>query len=168
MTTPVQAEPYTSPSRFGLGLELGAPSGLSAKYFLGGKMAIQGGIGVIESWGYDGFHVHAEAIWHPVVLKRAAAVDIPLYVGVGGRFLSYDHGRADRCWNGRSYDPCRNGDSVIGLRAPVGVAFMLKNTPMDFFVEIALVVDILHIRNDYGYDYDRTGLYGSVGGRYYF
>ena len=47
---PARAERYESPKRFGIGLELGAPTGLSGKYFLGGMVAVQGGIGVVESW----------------------------------------------------------------------------------------------------------------------
>lgn len=169
VSTPAWAERYTSPSRFGIGLELGAPSGLSGKYFLGGMVAVQGGVGVVESWGYDGFHVHAEAVWHPVLLKRAPAVDIPLYAGIGGRFLQHDHGSyRDRCFNGRFYEDCRGADSHLGLRAPIGVAFLLRNTPMDFFVELALVVDLIHLNNDYSYDHDHAGIHGALGGRYYF
>jgi hypothetical protein len=170
ITTPAFADRYTSPSRFGLGLELGAPSGLSGKYFLGGMAAVQGGVGVIEAWGYDGLHVHAEAVWHPLLIKRAPAVDIPLYAGIGGRFLQHDHGWArNACWNGRVWVDC-NGDSDthLGLRAPVGIAFLLRNTPMDFFVELALVVDLVHLDNDYMYEHDHAGLHGALGGRYYF
>lgn len=169
ISTPVQAEPYMSPSRFGLGLELGSPSGLNAKYFLGGMVAIQGGLGVVQSWGYDGFHLHAEVVWHPVMLTRAPAVDIPLHVGIGGRFLQHDHGDfRDRCFNGRDFYDCQGGDSHLGVRVPVGVSFLLKKTPLDFFVEVAFVADLAYVNNDYGYDHNVAGLYGSLGGRYYF
>lgn len=167
VSTPARADRYTSPARFGLGLELGAPSGLSGKYFLGGMVAIQGGVGVVQAWGYDGMHVHAEAVWHPLLLKRSRAVDIPLHVGIGARFLQHDYGHA-RCWNGRYYDDCMGSDSHVGLRAPVGISFLLRETPMDFFVELALVVDITQVNNDYDYRHDRAALHGTIGGRYYF
>lgn len=169
ITTSVHAERYNAKSRFGIGLELGAPSGLSGKYFLGGMVAVQGGIGVVHSWGYDGVHVHAEAVWHPVLLTSTPAVDIPLHVGIGGRFLQHDHGDfRDRCWNGRDYYRCMGSDSHLGVRIPVGISFLLRKTPMDFFVELALVADLVQLNNDYDYDHDRGGINGAVGGRYYF
>ena len=172
LTTRADAERYMSKERFGIGLELGAPSGISGKYFLGGMVAVQGGVGIVESWGYDGFHAHAEVVWHPVLLERGRAVDIPLHVGIGARFLQHDHmdryDRFDRCWDGRDYYDCRGADSHLGVRAPVGVSFLFKEVPMDLFVEVALVMDLMHVNNDYGYDHSATGIHGALGGRYYF
>jgi len=162
------AEPLHSRSRFGLGLELGAPSGLEGKYFLGGMVAIQGGLGVMrDNWYYryhDGLHLHAEVVWHPVVLHRSSTVTIPLHVGVGARILDLD----GTCWDGRNWVPCSN-DTFVGVRAPFGVSFLFGRVPMDVFVELALVIDVLHLDNGpYMNTYDRAGLDGTVGGRFYF
>lgn len=163
-----RADRFTSPARLGLGLELGAPSGLNAKYFLGGSVAVQGGVGVIESWGDDGLHIHAEVVWHPALLHRASAVTIPLHVGVGGRFLEHDYDGRD-CFDGRNFYAC-DADTHLGVRAPVGVSFLFRKTPLDLFVELALVVDFVHLDDDdrYDHDHDRAGLLGAMGGRYYF
>ena len=161
------AESFQSRSRFGLGLEVGAPTGLNGKYFTGGSFAVQGGIGILESWGDDGLHLHAEAVWHPAVLHRGRTVDIPLHVGVGGRFLQHDWGRYDYCYDdrGRSY---RCNDTHVGIRAPIGISFLFKRTPMDLFLELALVIDVIHVNNDYMYDHDHAALHGALGGRFYF
>src|SRR5215216_27630 len=99
---PAKAEPFNSESRFGLGLELGAPTGLSAKYFFGGSMAVQCGLGVMrDNWYYrysNGLHLHAELVWHPVVLTSNSTFSLPLHVGVGGRVLDLE----GRCWDGNN------------------------------------------------------------------
>lgn len=158
------AEPYQSPSRFGLGLELGAPTGLSAKYFAHGQFAVQGGIGVLDGWYDDGWHMHAEAVWHPVLLGRGPTVTVPLHVGVGGRLLRHDFS-GGVCFDGRVYYQC--GDTHLGVRAPIGVSFIFNKTPMDLFIEAALVVDVIHFNDDYMRHRD-VGLDGALGGRFYF
>lgn len=165
---PAAAEPYRSKSRFGLGLELGAPSGLAGKYFLGGRqLAIQGGIGVLETWGDDGWHVHAEAVWHPVVLHKGRSATIPLHVGIGGRMLQHDGGfDRDICFNGRVNVEC--DDTHLGIRAPLGISVLFKEAPMDLFFELAFVVDLIHANNDYMHDHDDVDLHGALGGRFYF
>lgn len=166
--SPARADRLRSRSRFGLGLELGAPTGLAGKYFLGGMVAVQGGVGVMrDDWYYryhDGLHVHAEVVWHPVVLARTSGVTIPLHLGVGARLLDLD----GRCWDGNGWVPCDN-DTHVGVRAPIGVSFLFARVPMDLFVELALVVDVLHLdRGPYMDNYDRAGIDGSLGGRFYF
>ena len=167
-TSTAAAEPLNSESRFGIGLELGAPTGLAGKYFFGGSMAVQGGVGVIRDWGWyryeDALHIHAEAVWHPVVLGGNRDVLVPLHVGVGARLLDME----GLCWNGNDWVRCDN-DTYIGVRAPVGVSFLFGKVPMDLFVELALVVDLIEIDDDDRmYDHDRAGIDGVLGGRFYF
>lgn len=165
--TDALAERYNAKARFGLGLEVGAPSGLNMKYFLGGMLAIQAGVGVVESWGYDGTHVHAEAVWHPAVLARTPAVEIPVHIGVGARYLDHDD-YMDRCWNGRFYEPCYGDDGHLGVRAPVGISFLFRRVPMDIFLELALVFDLVHFQGRYEYEHDHAALHGALGARFYF
>src|SRR5687767_6037585 len=86
-----QAQEGTPPHPFGLGLMLGEPIGLSAKYYLGNKMALDAGLGESRSyWNHDGLHLHVDVLWHPKVLTRQPAFDMPFYLGVGGRLLDDD------------------------------------------------------------------------------
>lgn len=162
------ADKLNSESRFGLGLELGAPTGVSMKYFMGGQVAIQGGVGFLRDDYYyryhDGLYLHAELLWHPAVLHKGRDVTIPLHVGVGARVLDLD----DRCYDGRGWVQC-DRNTYLGVRAPIGVSFILGKVPMDIFVELALVVDLVHFESDpYMDDYGRAGIDGSLGARYYF
>jgi hypothetical protein len=156
---------------FGLGLMLGAPTGLTGKYFVGSDTAIDFGLGTI--YGYRerrGLHVHADFLWHPMSLVSAPAFELPFYVGIGGRYFD-----GDRCYsyrydpNGRYYcDYYYDDYAAIGVRVPIGISFDMNNSPLDIFVELAFVLDFL-VDHDPLYDDD---VYfdgnGAVGIRYYF
>jgi len=151
---------------FGLGIMLGAPTGLSGKYFTGRSTAIDFGLGTI--YGYrdrHAFHVHADYLWHPVSLVSSHAFELPLYFGVGGRFL---HG--NRCYRyDRGVCDYRYNDyTALGVRGPLGLAFDFNNVPIDIFVELAVVLDFVVDRDDRYDDALYLDIDGAVGFRYYF
>jgi hypothetical protein len=162
---------------FGLGIELGAPTGLAMKYYLGrssgrgGMVAIQAGLGEIESWGPDGLHVHVDVVWHPALLATTPDFTLPFYVGVGGRLL---HWRDDYCYRDNGNEYCGgDGDTDFGVRVPFGILMDFHKVPIDVFFELALVFDLLHTHNgnDAYYDHyedDFLSLDGVLGARYYF
>jgi hypothetical protein len=135
---------------FGLGLMVGVPSGLSGKYYLSQDTALDFGVGVFGRYGRD-LHLHLDFLWHPVVLASPEAFWMPLYFGVGGRMLDHQDNRdfVD--------------DSHLGIRAPLGIMFDFNNVPLDIFLELALVVDLIH---DGNHGYSDVNL--SLGLRYYF
>lgn len=148
---------------FGLGLILGSPTGLSGKYFVGPSTAIDfavGGIGCCR--GRRGVEVHADFLWHPVSLASEKPFELPLYVGIGGRFYSYEWRHGDHYHDG----------AALGARFPVGISIDMNNVPLDIFVELALVADLIVNHDDFNDSFDRDGLYvdvdGAVGLRYYF
>ena len=147
---------------FGLGIQLGSPTGLTAKWYLGGRpFALQFGLGVIPGgWrdDDDGVQIHTDVIWHPVVLARDPAFTLPFYFGVGGRILFEDD-------DGRDDD-----DTRVGVRVPVGILMDFNRVPIDIFFEFALVVDLLYIEDD-DFDDDNHDLIdfnATIGARYYF
>jgi len=156
----VDARPRPSSGRrfqanksFGLGLMLGAPSGLSGKYYLTGDTALDFGVGVYHRFGHrDGLHVHADFLWHPVSLLATPAFELPLYFGLGGRI--WDHGT----YRNDYYD-----HTHIGLRAPLGIIFDFNRVPLDIFLELAMVVDVF-VDDEHSY----ADLNGAIGVRYYF
>lgn len=134
---------------FGLGLIIGSPTGLSGKLYLNRQNAIDFAVGgaFLNS---HGVHAHVDYLWHPVMLATDEAFSLPLYFGVGGRLLSHDRGND------------HDDDFHLGVRVPVGIVFDFKRVPIDVFIEIALVVDLL-------VDHDsRVDLNGGAGVRYYF
>ena len=146
---------------FGLGLELGEPTGLTGKYFLSGDNAIDFGLGYIYNhWrGGDGIHVYADYLWHPLSLTSQPAFELPFYIGVGGRFWSFDYG-CDRFGNNCRY----YGTSAFGVRVPVGLAFDFNNVPLDIFVQLVPTLDFFR---NYG-DHIGFGIDGSIGIRFWF
>ncbi len=153
---------------FGLGLMLGAPSGLSGKYYLSADTALDFGIGSIYQYrDRSGFHVHGDFLWHPLSLASTDAFELPLYFGVGARILTgsrcyrYDN-RSDRC------DYSYGDYTALGVRAPLGISFDFNNIPLDIFLEFALVLDFLVDRDDRFDDRLYLDFNGAIGARYYF
>ncbi len=145
---------YHANGTFGLGLELGAPSGLNAKYFLSDTTALNFGIGA-DGYGYgyrDGVSFYLDYLWHPVLLASTPAFQLPLYVGIGGRLWSFNDNRY-------------NDDGLaLGVRVPVGIDLDLNNVPLDFYLQLTFVLDFYqHYRDNL-----HGGLEGSVGFRFWF
>jgi hypothetical protein len=133
---------------FGLGLIVGSPTGLSGKVYFNKANALDFAVG--EALASErGFHVHVDYLWHPVMLTQDEAFFLPLYLGLGGRILSRDS---------------HEGSNLhFGVRAPVGILFDFKRVPIDVFLELALVVDLVHEHDD-----DVLDLNAGAGIRYYF
>jgi hypothetical protein len=144
----VHADP--NPGTLGLGIIVGGPTGLSGKLYLGDTFAFDFAFGYYYGLGYDdGLGAHADLLIHPFVLATTAPFSVPLYLGVGGRAVD-DHCRGRRCDDGDDID--------LGVRVPLGLALEFHAVPIDFFLEIAIVVD----------DGNKVHLDGALGLRYWF
>jgi hypothetical protein len=149
---------FDANKQFGLGLELGEPTGITGKLFLGPDTALDFGLGDIyhHYYGGDGLHLYADYLWHPVVLTSAEAFELPFYVGVGGRVWFFDYA----CPGGRC-----NGAEAFGVRVPLGISFDFNNVPLDIFIEAVPTLDFFR-------DYTNHSVYldidFSVGIRYWF
>jgi hypothetical protein len=154
---------------FGLGIMVGAPTGLTGKLYLGRPFALQMGIGVVDDfsgdgWDDDALHIHLDAVWHPAILARNPSVTVPFYLGIGARFAEADHVFVvDGVW----YE---DDHSVFGVRAPFGLLIDFNRVPLDIFFEVAMVVNVVYFEDDgpFEHDHDHVGLNGGVGLRYYF
>jgi hypothetical protein len=153
---------YAASKTFGLGLELGEPTGLNGKYFFSESVALDFGIGWIYGHYYygDGLHLYADILWHPISLASASAFELPLYIGGGLRYWEFEYCDQRVCgYNG----------STIGIRIPIGIAFDFNNVPLDVFLQLVPVIDF--VSGDY---YDRYrdrehfGVDLSAGIRYWF
>ncbi len=147
---------------FGLGLEVGAPTGLNGKYFLSDSGALDFGVGLIYSHYYygDGIHLYGDYLWHPTSLVSASAFELPFYIGVGLRYWDFEY-----CDRG----VCGLGGSAIGIRVPVGISFDFNNAPLDIFLQLVPVIDF--ISGDYYDRFDDRNHFGidlSAGIRYWF
>jgi opacity protein-like surface antigen len=138
---------------FGAGIELGAPTGLTGKYFMDTSHAIDFGIGDIDHYGdKNGLHLYGDYLWHPVSLASTEDFELPLYFGLGARIWDFD-------------DNHDVGGFAIGARVPVGVAFDFNNVPLDVFIQATFVLDLLI---GYAPENIYPALDVSIGVRYWF
>lgn len=129
---------FEANKKFGIGLELIEPTGVTGKWFLSPSGALDFGLGGLYRNYYvngqgAGLHLYADYLWHPVLLTKTSSFELPLYIGVGGRFWSFDY----NCGGGRI---C-SGASAFGVRVPVGIAFDFENVPLDIFIQIVPTLD---------------------------
>jgi hypothetical protein len=139
--TPVEAASVGTPGDFGAGLILGAPTGLTAKYWLTPNTAIDGAI----AWHFgdkDRLQLHADHLWHifPRELRVPNGV-LPVYIGGGLRVIAGD-------------------DAEAALRVPLGLSYLLDRVPVEIFLEL---VPMLTVAPNTEGDLD-----GAIGVRYYF
>jgi len=133
--------------KFGLGVMLGEPTGLSAKLWTSNNNALAFGLG----WSayhhrHDNrgtrIHVHMDYLWHSHD-KIQSSEPFVIHYGVGARFKD------------------RGGDSgSLAIRGVGGVNWLPRNTPIDVFLELA---PSLELTPSTGF-----GLDAALGARYYF
>ncbi len=147
---------------FGLGLMVGAPTGLSGKYYTGGDIAFAFGLGEHNQFHDrydDDLHLHFDVLWHPFVLTQSQSITLPLHVGVGAQIFDGEHQHR----NGVFHD-----DDGFGVRVPFGLTLDFRNIPMDVFFELTFSMNFY---DDDGFNdehHDRADLSGALGARYYF
>jgi len=128
---------------FGLGVILGEPTGIDAKFWLANQHALEFG----TAWSLSGdnkFHIQGDYLFHNFdVLKLNTGDRLPLFFGVGGRMIFRD-----------------NRDDIFGVRFPVGLSYIFTKFPFDIFAEI---VPILNVSPDTDFD-----LEGAIGARFWF
>lgn len=110
----------------GVGLMVGSPTGLSAKYWMNRKMAFDTGIGASLE-GDVNFHIHGDFLMQVPLPVKEAPGQVPLYMGIGPRI--------------RIIDKKQHSSKVeFGIRLPIGVEFNPNSLPLNFFVELAPVL----------------------------
>jgi hypothetical protein len=122
-----KAEPVHQPAGWGLGLMLGYPLGLNAKYWLGGANAFDLAIG-----GGPGFRLHGDYEWGLAqVLKNKSDLTLDLYLGAGGAVAI-----ASGCCGYYGDRFCQHR-VFAGVRVPLGIDARLRKAPVDFGLELA-------------------------------
>ena len=129
-------------SGFGIGVVVGEPTGISVKAWLAKNRAICGAAG----WSLTGekhFNINADYIFHNFELIKFEKGELPFYYGFGGRIKAKEGFK-----------------TKIGVRIPVGVDYFIPNAPLDIFLELAPVLDVIPETKIY--------LNGGLGIRFFF
>ena len=127
--------------KFGLGIIVGEPTGISGKYHLTSGSAIDGAIGW-SSYKYGSTHIHADYLQNFANL----APTFDAYFGIGGRIKL------------RNND--KNEDLRLAVRVPVGITYEPKTVPIDLFIEGVPMLD-LSPATEFSFN-------AGIGFRYYF
>jgi hypothetical protein len=133
----------TSANTLGLGFQIGAPYGLTAKYFLNETFAIDGAAG----WAPDDHsksEIHADALFHDFDVFSPRSGRMPVYAGAGLLLRFRDSGH----------------DNLAGFRFPIGVSYMFDGAPFDIFGEVAPEIIFS--------PFARGGISASAGIRFWF
>ncbi|MDP2360096.1 MAG: DUF3996 domain-containing protein [bacterium] len=125
-------------ARLGVGVMIGEPTGLNAKLWLDKTHALDFGLAWSLSEHQD-MHVHADYLFHNnnVFANSGASGLLSLFYGIGGRMRIHDDNNDH---NGNDNDRDKNR---VGVRIPVGIDWVLPRAPVDFFMELAPVVDLM-------------------------
>lgn len=139
-------------SGFGAGIMLGDPTGISLKTWLNSDRALGFGL----AWGAVGdgyFHAHGDYLFHNHTLITVSKGKLPLYYGPGIRM---------RFWGDDDHDDDGDDDGSVdlGVRFPVGLAYLFDGAPVDIFIEVVPTLDLVPST-----DFD---LDAALGARYWF
>lgn len=124
----------------GLGIIVGEPTGFSFKYWTSSTTAFDAAI----AWSFiDGgaFHIHADYIIHSFNLITVPEGKLPFYYGIGGRLKT-------------------SSDTQLGVRVPLGLAYIFQSAPVDIFLEVVPILDFIP-KTDFRIN-------AALGARYYF
>ncbi len=132
---------FAQSNGFGLGILLGQPTGISAKYWTSGSTAFDFGVGYSFE-KYSRMHLHADYLFNAKNVFNSTE-NISLYYGPGARLKIFE-----------------NSGSRLGVRFDVGIVWIPRNSPVDVFIEIAPLLDIIPETS--------FSLNGGIGVRYFF
>ena len=136
-----QATEVGTSRNFGLGFQIGEPTAVTAKLFVGGAHAFDFGLG-FGGWGYDwcrdgngnsyrcgninhNFSFHMDYLYEENILNRTNRLD--WYVGFGGRLITSAYGSNEL-----------GHDVVLLARVPLGLAATFRRPDfLEAYLEIA-------------------------------
>ena len=146
------------PGPLGLGVIVGSPTGLSAKWRATRANSFDAGVGI--GFG-NSLHLHADWLFEGGDLMKESGATLGWFAGVGGKFAVRDHDDRGRGNDPDDDDDDDDDDVDLGPRVPVGLDLAFANVPnLELFAEIALGLEIA----------DDQGLFldGGIGARWFF
>ena len=109
----------------GVGLILGEPTGISAKYWVNNNNAFDFALAYSFVGNDNSFALHANYLYHLFNVIQSEYT-LPIYYGFGGRFRAQEDSQVG-----------------LGIRGVSGILFFSDRLPLDFFFEIAPVFELI-------------------------
>lgn len=125
---------------FGLGAVVGEPTGISGKAWSSDNTAVDFAL----AWSLaneSAFNFHADYLIHDYGVLNVTRGKLPLYYGIGGRVMDAS-------------------DTHLGLRGVLGLNYLFYKAPLDLFIEVAPVLDVV--------PETEMDVEGGIGMRFYF
>lgn len=140
---------------FGLGITFFGPTGITAKYRMDDKKAIEGSLG-FGGLGHYGnwFHLHGVFLYNFHTIEQ-----VNFYIGGGLGLFTHRYRERENCRKGICIVDNEVSRSFIGIRAPVGVSWM-PNKQFELSAEL-----YMHL---YLVDYLGAGVGLALAARFYF
>lgn len=129
---------------------VGNPTGLTAKYVLSKKNAIDA---AFSTGGDNNFYLHGTWLW---LMPRLFDIDkfpVNWYFGLGARLLDHDHGH-----HHDNHD--HEDDMHMAARVPLGLRMNFNDPRIEIFGEVSFLMDVIP---EMEFDLDF-----GIGARYYF
>lgn len=141
--------------KFGIGLTLFGPTGITGKYLINDKMAVEGSIGL---WGFGRglSHFHAVFLYTPVEFNQNASLYVGGGISISEHYYYRERGRSYKGWHWEERDSYTSTNA--GLRLPVGISVKTNDKKFEFTGELYLNIG--------GNNDSYLGL--AIAGRYYF
>ncbi len=131
---------HSKTNNFGIGVIAGEPTGLTLKYWLDNNS----GFDLAIAWSFEkeaSFRIHADYLWHFKGIFKNEIKNLFPYLGGG--------------WLVNISERLR-----IGIRIPLGIEYMFDKIPLEVFLEIAPVINLIPATT--------LGGNAGLGLRYYF
>lgn len=109
---------------FGLGIIVGEPTGINAKYYLNRVNAIQGS----AAWSLEAdndFQIEGDYLFHRYDWIKVENGELPVYFGIGGEVAFRE-----------------NRDNLVGIRFPIGLDYIFAGAPLDVFAQIVPIFQV--------------------------
>jgi hypothetical protein len=142
ISTTVHAQGGSPDQGFGAGAIFGEPTGVSLKYWIDRRSAVDAIVGSSFE-GESNLYLQSQYLYHWFDIIDPGRDRVALYAGGGVRYQWIDN-RSDR----------------FGIRAVGGIAYLLDNVPVDIFLELGPVFDLTPDR--------KVRFGGGIGARYWF
>lgn len=129
------------PRPFGLGMIVGEPTGINAKYYLNRENALQGS----AAWSLEGnnsFTLQGDYLFHRYEWIQVQSGQLPVFFGVGAGLTFQDR------------------DNEVGVRFPAGLDYIFEGAPMDIFGQLVPVLELAP-STDFNFE-------AALGVRYFF
>ncbi|TGM97030.1 hypothetical protein [Leptospira yasudae] len=131
------SETNSAPGKFGIGISLFGPTGLTGKYWIDDKKSFEAGLG-FSAVGNGRFHFHGVFLYNFASLSES----VGLYGGIGGVVEEKQYREKEKVGRGRFIE--REGyETSFGARLPVGLSWRSQDKKFELSGEVYLNVFFL-------------------------